>query len=632
MKIAFKHLVSFFNQHPSIGEVSDKLFQLGHEHEIINNKIFDLELTPNRGDCFSVLGLARDLGSFYEFNDNLPLYKESIDELQIEFENKSEALCPKISFLEIEIEKIPEEYDEDLSLYFRDLGINRNNFFTDISNYISYEMGQPTHCFDRSKVNKKLVFEEKECDEDFSTLLDSKIKLQGRNGVFLLDKDIISLAGIMGGKSTSCTPKTKQVLVECAFFEPELVIGKSIKYNLNSDSAHKFERGVDPSIQEKVLRRFIKLVSDHAKINKLRMISYGSNEQTRIIEKDFDKINSVLGTNFTEGKIKETLEKIGFVVGETIQIPHHRHDINSQNDLAEEVARVVGYDNLPSSQIDISSAKLISEDPSLLSIREGLLKHGFSEVINFPFVSLEEEFSVSIDNPLDSNKCFMRTNLKSSLLENLLYNERRQKDSIKLFEFSKIYSNQDEQNDIYKIGIIASGRRGHNYLDFSKNIDKKYLDEIFSCYFDPENIIELSRDDLDTKNKSKIFYIEIELKDISAFQESDLSFSFKDADFPKYIPISEYPSSIRDISFLIEEKNSDALVFDQLEITRNPNLKKSFIFDHYFNKDSGVLKIGCRFVFQSNQKTLSDQDISESMQNILKPFLDIDGVSVPGME
>ena len=99
MKIAFKHLVSFFNQHPSIGEVSDKLFQLGHEHEIINNKIFDLELTPNRGDCFSVLGLARDLGSFYEFNDNLPLYKESIDELQIEFENKSEALCPKISFL-----------------------------------------------------------------------------------------------------------------------------------------------------------------------------------------------------------------------------------------------------------------------------------------------------------------------------------------------------------------------------------------------------------------------------------------------------------------------------------------------------------------------------------------------------
>ncbi len=632
MKIAFKHLVSFFNQHPSIGEVSDKLFQLGHEHEIINNKIFDLELTPNRGDCFSVLGLARDLGSFYEFNDNLPLYKESIDELQIEFENKSEALCPKISFLEIEIEKIPEEYDEDLSLYFRDLGINRNNFFTDISNYISYEMGQPTHCFDRSKVNKKLVFEEKECDEDFSTLLDSKIKLQGSNGVFLLDKDIISLAGIMGGKSTSCTPKTKQVLVECAFFEPELVIGKSIKYNLNSDSAHKFERGVDPSIQEKVLRRFIKLVSDHAKINKLRMISYGSNEQTRIIEKDFDKINSVLGTNFTEGKIKETLEKIGFVVGETIQIPHHRHDINSQNDLAEEVARVVGYDNLPSSQIDISSAKLISEDPSLLSIREGLLKHGFSEVINFPFVSLEEEFSVSIDNPLDSNKCFMRTNLKSSLLENLLYNERRQKDSIKLFEFSKIYSNQDEQNDIYKIGIIASGRRGHNYLDFSKNIDKKYLDEIFSCYFDPENIIELSRDDLDTKNKSKIFYIEIELKDISAFQESDLSFSFKDADFPKYIPISEYPSSIRDISFLIEEKNSDALVFDQLEITRNPNLKKSFIFDHYFNKDSGVLKIGCRFVFQSNQKTLSDQDISESMQNILKPFLDIDGVSVPGME
>ena len=189
-------------------------------------------------------------------------------------------------------------------------------------------------------------------------------------------------------------------MVECAFFEPELVIGKSTKYNLNSDSAHKFERGVDPSIQENVLRRFIKLVSDHTNIINLRMISFGDTCQKRTIEKDFKEINSILGTNFTNRRIQEILERIGFQVEEKIYIPHHRHDINSQNDLAEEVARIIGYDFLPSKIIDISSAKLIPEVPLISSMREVLLQHGFSEVINFPFTSSKEDFSVSIDNPL----------------------------------------------------------------------------------------------------------------------------------------------------------------------------------------------------------------------------------------
>ena len=213
MKIAYKHLLSFLKENPSLEEISANLFQLGHEHEIVNNSIFDMELTPNRGDCFSLLGLARDLNAFYSPNDPLPLFEDDIENLEIEFENLSEDFCPKICFLEIEIDSIPQIYNENLSSYFEKLEINRNNFFTDVSNYISYEMGQPTHCFDKSKINKKLIFMRKECDEDFHTLLDSKIKLEGKNGVFLLDNEIISIAGVMGGKSTSCSTNTKKVLV-----------------------------------------------------------------------------------------------------------------------------------------------------------------------------------------------------------------------------------------------------------------------------------------------------------------------------------------------------------------------------------------------------------------------------------
>lgn len=632
MKIAYKHLLSFLKENPSLEEISGNLFQLGHEHEIVNNSIFDIELTPNRGDCFSLLGLARDLNAFYSLNDPLPLFEDDIENLEIEFENLSEDFCPKICFLEIEIDSIPQIYNENLSSYFEKLEIKRNNFFTDVSNYISYEMGQPTHCFDKSKINKKLIFMRKECDEDFHTLLDSKIKLEGKNGVFLLDNEIISIAGVMGGKSTSCSTNTKKVLVECAYFEPELMIGKSTKYNLSSDSAHKFERGVDPSIQEKALKRFVKIVEEHSNIKNLKMISFGNLGPKKTLTKDFNKINKVLGTELSNDLMKESLEKIGFEIGRKIQIPYHRHDINSHNDLAEEVARVIGYDNLPNNKIDIRPAELSLENPRIVELREILISSGFSEVINFPFTSVSQDSSLSIDNPLDSNKCFMRTDLKTSLIENLLYNERRQKDSIKLFEFSKIYSNQANFNEVFKIGIIASGRRGHNYKDFSKYIDKKYLGGIFLDYFDQKNIVELTRENLNSKSKSKVFFAEIEIKDLLPSDKKHLRQNFKDNNFSKYVPISEYPSSVRDISFMIEELNADKKVLYQLENTKDLNLKQSFIFDYYFNKDSRVLKIGCRFIFQSKDKTLSEQDINESMQNILKPFLSIKGVSVPGME
>ena len=174
MKISYNHLVNHIKENPSIEMVSESLFQLGHEHEI-DGDILDMELTPNRGDCLSVKGLLRDLSVFYTVNLKEKIYNEKIDELQLDFENLSHNTCPKISFLKMEIDKIPKKYNQYLNDYFMKFNLNKNNFFTDVSNYLSYETGQPTHCYDATKINGKLVLQESEINQEFHTLLDKKI-------------------------------------------------------------------------------------------------------------------------------------------------------------------------------------------------------------------------------------------------------------------------------------------------------------------------------------------------------------------------------------------------------------------------------------------------------------------------
>ena len=169
MKVNYKDLINFLSQKPSKEELSQTLFQLGHEHEIYGD-IFDMELTPNRGDCLSLIGLARDLAVFFGKSNSMDLFDGDFEPLEINFKNLSPKDCPKISFLEIEIEDSKVEYKSYLENFFNTIGGNKTNLFTDISNYLSYELGQPTHCFDGDSIKTKLTFENRECKSIFKTV------------------------------------------------------------------------------------------------------------------------------------------------------------------------------------------------------------------------------------------------------------------------------------------------------------------------------------------------------------------------------------------------------------------------------------------------------------------------------
>ena len=635
MKIAYKHLVKNIIANPSIDEISDRLFQLGHEHEI-ENDIFNMEFTPNRGDCLSLNGLLRDLSVFYDVNANQEIYDKKLNILDIDFENFLQDTCPQISFLKLEIESIPDKYKDYLNDYFIDLNLNKNNFFTDISNYISYENGQPTHCYDADKINGKLVFQELDTDQEFETLLGKKINLTNKDPVFLLNDKVINLAGVIGGIETSCSSDTMTALVECAFFKPEAIIGKSVKYDIQSEASYKFERFVDPECQDRTIRRFIKIVDEHTNIKNMSVISYKfkQNKVTKIPIKT-NEINQIIGTNISQELYLNYLSKLGFIINdEHIEAPSYRSDIETQNDLAEEIARVIGYDNITRNEITIPKGKKTNIHDLENNLRFFLLDEGFYEIINSPFVGSDSSNSISVDNPLDSNKKYLRSNLTESLLENLLYNERRQKDSIKLFEISDIYTVKNNKiNVTRKLGIIASGRAGHNYKDFSKKISKKYLTSVFKETLPNENFEFklLNRELLNTKVKNEIIFCEVDIANFSSDVLSYKKISKPPESFIEYSPISDLPYSIRDLSFSIKDFTELDKFIEYILEFKHKLLKEIYIFDYFNNEKNAEIKIGFRFIFQSTDSTITETQVNDIISVIIDHTEEIDGITIPGL-
>ena len=635
MKISYKHLSRHLINEVSIETISDMLFQLGHENEVQGN-ILDIEFTPNRGDCLSILGLARDLNALTPSHQELEIFNGELNPLKLGFTNIATNACNKISFLYLEVDHINNNYEDYLENYFSDLNINKNNLFTDVSNYVSYELGQPSHAYDFEKIIGEIKLKFLEDNIEFQTLLGKKINLQKGDLIFADDNEVINLAGLMGSQGTSCSQETKKVLIEFAFFQPDSLMGKSVKYDLNSDAAYKFERYVDPNLQEKSIRRFIQIISNHADISDMKMFSETFlDSPQRLIKFDARKINHILGTNISNQEIKEYLGKLSLeIADEYIQIPSFRNDLETENDIAEEIARVVGYDNIIPSKLKINENYIGSHNLEKY-VSDFLRKKGLNEVINSQFSGIYEKNCIVVDNPLDSNRKFIRSYLKDSLLENLTFNEKRQKDSIKLFEISDIYlsdgSGQIEKKKM--LGIIASGRIGHNRRDFSKKINKNFIQNIF-CDFDEkfvDEILKIARHNVDSKSKDEIFYLEVELSRLAPYFK-DYELSNETNKFVKYSDISEFPSSTRDLSVLVGRIEDIEKVSKIIDDHNASILVDRFLFDFYENKGKNEIKVAYRLIFQSKENTLGDKDVDKEMNKMVLKIIEIKNASVPGFK
>ena len=645
MKIVYSHLLNFLEKKPSIEELSKKLFQLGHEHEL-EGEVFDMEITPNRGDCLSLKGLARDLNYFYSAKLDQNIFEDELPEANFKFENKAEDLCPNISFVEIEIEGKVKDYAPYLENYFKDLKLNKNNLFTDISNYLAYETGQPTHCYDASKINGPLVLVKRNKQEKFKTLLGSEIELKGENLVFTINDVAVDLAGTMGDESTSCSAETTKVLVECAYFKPEEILGKARQYNLNSEASYKFERGVDFLSQEQVLRRFIAVVADHAQIKTLALKTEKRKVDRTEVEFDSDRLNKIIGTELTETEQKNYLNSLYFMTEDKVVVPSHRSDIDQLNDLAEEITRMIGYDNIASKTLALPvKAKKIEANFQELC-RDYLVNNGFFEVVNFPFNDNQDDSAICVDNPLDKQRSKMRVCITKSIKENVVFNQNRQKDSMKFFEFSDIYTKDGNEK---KLAVIVSGKTNKNFKEFNTQLDYSYLKglikTIFSEILGKELNFELDQSqnyDLYEKvycNKEHIGRIGKLSKEFVGSKTKTPVFSFEivlnNLQLPakKQSKISDFPASYRDLSFSLDSHENlgelSALIKRHKELSEL--MTDCFVFDLFENKKQNILKIGYRFKFQSIENSITNEETEAVMKPLIKESLQIDGVNIEGL-
>ncbi|MDA1056983.1 MAG: phenylalanine--tRNA ligase subunit beta, partial [Proteobacteria bacterium] len=566
--------------------------------------------------------------------------------LALQFDNKAQDLCPNISFMQIEIEQVPSKYEPYLEAYFTDLGINKNNFFTDISNYLAYESGQPTHCFDQSTIRGHFALEKKELKTKFKTLLGTEIELTNENLVFTLDNDPISLAGVMGGASTACSSNTTKVLVECAYFQPQEILGKARKYNLSSDAAYKFERGVDYLCQEGVLRRFLQIVSDHTKVKSVSL--YGEQSKTALAEVPYDseKLNAVVGINFTEKEQLGYLSALGFQSGKNMTVPAHRSDVDQLNDLAEEVTRMIGYDNIPSQVLALPVMAKKQKRSFEELVGNYLVNQGCFEVINNPFTDFEGKDAIPVDNPLDKQRAMLRTCLMNSIRTNIAYNQNRQKDSIKFFEFSDIYKTSGSERHL---ALAISGRVNKNAAEFNAQLDYAYLkglvNSICSDILKVQPTYELtnkrgydfyeslslngiklgglgkiSKDTINSKVKTPVFACELATDNL-AVPDNQLT------------PTSDFPASYRDLSFSLSDLDKVETLTKLVNDATNGNdlLTESFIFDFFQNKKLNILKLGFRFKFQAEDKSLTDEEIDQIMDKLITDSQAFDGIFIEGL-
>ena len=644
MKIVYSHLLNLLEQQPKLEELSELLFQLGHEHEI-DGEVLNMEITPNRGDCLSLKGLARDLNYFYQAKE-LPKSDMEMPALDLQFDNKAQELCPNISFMEIEIEKVPTKYKPYLESYFTDLGINKNNFFTDISNYLAYESGQPTHCFDQSTMQGHFSLAKKQLKTKFKTLLDTEIELTDENLVFSLDDEVISLAGTMGGASTACSANTTKVLVECAYFQPEEILGKARKYNLSSEAAYKFERGVDYLCQEDVLRRFLQIVSEHTDVKSVAF--YSEQKKTTLAEVPYnaDKLNAVVGIDISEQEQMAYLNALGFEAGKSITVPAHRSDVDQLNDLAEEVTRMIGYNNIPSQVLALPvMAKQYRRSFEDL-VGRYLINQGCFEVINNPFTDFEGKEAIAVDNPLDKQRAMLRTCLMNSIRTNIAYNQNRQKDSIKFFEFSDIYKTSGTER---RFALAIVGRVNKNAKEFNAQLDYGYLKGLINSictdilksqptydFADKQGydfyealtingikiggLGKISKETIDTKVKTPVFASEFTIDDLKVPDNN-------------FVPTSDFPASYRDLSFSLSDLEKVGTLTELVNITTKNHdlLTESFVFDFFQNKKLNLLKLGFRFKFQAADKNLTDEEIDQIMEKLISDSMALDGISIEGL-
>jgi phenylalanyl-tRNA synthetase beta chain len=637
----------------------DEKFQIGDKISDIfgvNEQIIEINVTPNRGDCLGVYGIARDLAA----SGAGVLKKLEIAEKKAEFdfplaiENNAKEACNYAVFRAIKNVKncsSPAWLKEKLE----SVGINSISAIVDATNYVMHVLNRPMHAYDASKIQGKIDIRFAKKDEKFTSLKDAEYVLDEKILTICDAKNILGIAGVIGSKDSGCSMETVNIILESAFFTPQNISYAGRKLNILSDARYRFERGVDEASCLDGINLATNLILEICGGNPSEIKIIGQKSELRKINFDVAKIKKLIGVEIPQEKVKEIFSNLGFIVDEnfTITIPSHRSDIKESHDLIEEAIRLFGYDKILPEKLENINSLSKNKISTINKARLTLANQGLVETINWSFVDEnllklfdETNENLLIKNPISSEMNHMRSALNLGLIQSYKKNYLRGNVNLAIFEIGNVFAFEGEK--IMQKQMIAGLRAGKNQeqshygeqrdfdifdvkQDFTKltesfglNFDNLQIDVANPLkYYHPHRFarLKLGKNIIGYFGEihpkiSKEFDVKTRLNLFEVFVDA-LPNSQKNKNKP-YAP-NDFQIVERDFAFLSDENLAVGdLISAVLKVDKNL-IKEVSIFDIFSGKniEDNKKSIAIRVKIQG-EKTLTSQEIDELSAKIIE--------------
>jgi len=642
------------------------------EYLSLNDQVIEVDFTPNRGDCLSVAGIAREVGVLNDsellVQENPKVVPSSDETFEIQVEATSD--CPRYQGRVIKGINPQAETPIWMQERLRRAGLRSLSPTVDVTNYVLLELGQPMHAFDLAKLDQKIVVRKANKGEKLKLLDESEVTLDENILVIADSKKALAFAGVMGGLESSVTAETQDIFLECAYFQPDTIRGKARQFGMQTDSSYRFERGVDFNLQTTAMERATQLILDIAG-GLAGPITEVSDESHLPVREQItfrkERLKRVLGLTVEDSQVENILTRLGMSwqtnnSGWLVTAPDYRFDIAIEADLIEEIGRVYGYNNLPTS-LPSANLKFVDEPEAQVTkrkIRQLLVDHDYQEAITYSFVDKEiqqlldpENQAIELANPISSDMSVMRTTLWSSLLKAAEHNQARQQNRIRLFEIGKRFiQSDDEIRQETVIAGLAMGQvmttqwaaetRKIDFFDVKNDIESllnlkggadkfQFVSEKHTALHPGQSAQILSGSEVLGWLGALHPAIQQKLGLNTPVFLFELTYTSLDKGMiPQYKSVSKFPSIKRDLALVVEDKVTAGMVFAKVNESGGKHLQGAEIFDIYYGKGvvDGSKSLALSLTIQDDTKTMTDEDVEKIIQKILVSLHDSIGATL----
>lgn len=638
------------------------------EYLSLDDKVIELGLTPNRADCLSIRGVARDVAVAFDEAFNEPAIDSVSAVIDEEFTVAIEATakCPRYLGRVIKNVDLSRPTPDYMRERLERAGLRSIDAAVDVTNYVLLELGQPLHAFDLDQLSGGIVV--RECrDGEKLTLLDGTEQTLQPGTLVIADHDKpLAMAGIMGGEGSGVSDATTNLFLESAFFTPELMAGRARSYGLHTDASHRYERGVDFQLQRQAMERATQLFLDAVGgepgpiTEVVAEADLPINEPVLLRESSIEKL---LGIEIDRVTVERILEGLGFWVvshehGWLCTAPSWRFDMGLEVDLIEELARIIGYDSVPSQRItaDLIPTPVPETRRLLRNAKNELVARGYFEAVTFSFVAPEiqayfdpELAPVPLRNPISTDLAVMRTSLIPGLVKAIAHNTSRQQSRVRLFETGLKFLPAEQTEQVPMVALALSGFRdvegwsseksAADFYDLKGTVEALLINLAGRITFEPRIYPGLHDGQsaailLDGQEVGRMGAIHPSVRKAMGVPANTVVAELEQSvvtelAMPAYQDISKYPETRRDLALVADKAISSGEVMSLVQGAAGSLMTKLDLFDVYEGTGlpEGKKSLAIGLTFQDQSRTLDESEVAGAVEKVLetlKSKLDIE--------